>query len=185
MRQTTRAMPVARDRTSRRQLLLAMAAGLAGSGCGFKLRGDQRFTFETLHTGFAATSAMGAQFRRIVRLTGSARLVDDPRQAQARLVIHREMREREIVGLSTTGQPREYQLRLRLSFSLLGALSDDPVRTLIPESEIVLRRDVSTTDTQIVAKRQEEELLYQEMQSDIVQQLLRRLAAVRLTTVNR
>lgn len=158
--------------------LLLLSALLAGA-CGFKLRGDQRFTFATLHSGFATYSEMGAQFRRIVRLSESTRLVDSPKDAQARLEIIREVRDREIVGLSTTGRPREIQLRLRLSFRLVSALSDDPVRVLIPESEIVLRRDVTTSDQQFAAKQQEEELLYQEMQSDMVQQLLRRLAAVR------
>ncbi|MFP5407262.1 MAG: LPS assembly lipoprotein LptE, partial [Gammaproteobacteria bacterium] len=32
---------------------------------------------------------------------------------------------------------------------------------------------------EVVAKQQEEELLYREMQSDLVQQLLRRLAAIK------
>jgi LPS-assembly lipoprotein len=150
------------------------------SACGFKLRGDQRFAFDSLHSGFGANSDMGAQFRRTVRLSESTRLVDQAKDAQARLEIIRELREKEIVGLSTSGRPREYQLRLRLSFKVLSALSDDPVTELMPETEIVLRRDVSTSDQQIVSKLQEEELLYREMQSDLVQQLMRRLAAVRM-----
>ena len=46
--------------------------------------------------------------------------------------------------------------------------------------EILLIRDITATDIEIVSKQQEEELLYREMQSDLVQQLLRRLAAIRL-----
>ncbi len=162
-----------------------LACSVALSGCGFKLRGDQRFAFDTLYSGFSVTSEMGAQFRRTVRLSQSTQLVDQAKDAQARLEIVRELREKEIVGLSTSGRPREYQLRLRLSFKVLSALSDDPVTELLPETEIVLRRDVSTSDQQIVAKLQEEELLYREMQGDLVQQLMRRLAAVRMNSAKK
>ena len=157
-----------------------LASCLALSACGFKLRGDQRFAFESLHSGFGVNSDMGAQFRRTVRLSESTRLVDQAKDAQARLEIIRELREKEIVGLSTSGRPREYQLRLRLTFKVMSAMNDDPVTELLPETEIVLRRDVSTNDQQLGAKQEEEQLLYREMQSDLIQQLMRRLAAIRL-----
>ncbi len=165
-----------------RLFVAILAGGVVLSGCGFQLRGDQRFSFDTLYSGFSVNSEMGAQFRRTVRLSQSTQLVDQAKDAQARLEIVRELREKEIVGLSTSGRPREYQLRLRLSFKVLSALRDDPVTELLPETEIVLRRDVSTSDQQIVAKLQEEELLYLEMQGDLIQQLMRRLAAVRLSS---
>jgi LPS-assembly lipoprotein len=178
---STESMPQACWRLSR-LFVSILACSLLLSACGFKLRGDQRFAFDTLHSGFSVNSEMGAQFRRTVRLSQSTQLVDQAKDAQARLEIVRELREKEIVGLSTSGRPREYQLRLRLSFKVLSALSDDPVTELLPETEIVLRRDVSTSDQQIVAKLQEEELLYREMQGDLIQQLMRRLAAVRLSS---
>ena len=79
-----------------------------------------------------------------------------------------------------SGRPREYQLRLRLTFKVMSAMNDDPVVELLPETEIVLRRDVSTNDQQLGAKLEEEQLLYREMQSDLIQQLMRRLAAIRV-----
>jgi LPS-assembly lipoprotein len=45
--------------------------------------------------------------------------------------------------------------------------------------EIVQQRDISFNESAVLAKEAEEVLLYRDMQSDIVQQLLRRLAAVR------
>ena len=144
------------------------------------VRQEPRFAFESLHSGFGVNSDMGAQFRRTVRLSESTRLVDQAKDAQARLEIIRELREKEIVGLSTSGRPREYQLRLRLTFKVMSAMNDDPVVELLPETEIVLRRDVSTNDQQLGAKLEEEQLLYREMQSDLIQQLMRRLAAIRV-----
>jgi LPS-assembly lipoprotein len=87
----------------------------------------------------------------------------------------RELREKEVVGFSSTGRPREYQLRLRFVFRVI----DRDSQPLLPPTEVVLRRDITSSDVELVAKQQEEEMLYREMQSDLVQQLLRRLAAIR------
>jgi len=159
----------------RRRLLLAGAAlGLAG--CGFQLRGSAELPFETLHASFPPNSPTGAEFRRLLRVQGGTRLVEQPTQAQARLEVLDELREKEIVGFSSSGRPREYQLRLILRYRLLDGRSGAEIT---PRAEILLRREITTTDNQVVAKEREEALLYREMQTDMVQQLLRRLAAVR------
>ncbi len=51
---------------------------------------------------------------------------------------------------------------------------------LIPETELRQQRDVSYNESQALAKESEEALLYRDMQSDLVQQLMRRLAVVRV-----
>jgi LPS-assembly lipoprotein len=160
----------------RRRLLAAGLLGAASllAGCGFRLRRSAALPFRTLYTGFAPTSAIGAEFRRLVRVAEDTELVDDPKKAEARLEILREQREREVVAFSTTGRPREYQLRLRFGFRVVDAQS----RELLPPTELVLSRDIVSTDIEVVAKQQEEELLFRDMQSDLVQQLLRRLAAI-------
>jgi LPS-assembly lipoprotein len=161
-------------RPARRLLLAALAA--LPAGCGFQLRGSAQLPFETLHASFPPNSPTGAEFRRLLRVQGGTRLVDRPADAQARLDILEERREKEIVGFSSSGRPREYQLRLILRYRLLDARSG---AELAADGLITLRREITTTDTQIVAKEQEEALLYREMQGDMVQQLLRRLAAAR------
>jgi len=50
---------------------------------------------------------------------------------------------------------------------------------LIAPTEIVQQRDISFNESAVLAKEAEEALLYRDMQTDIVQQLLRRLAAVK------
>lgn len=151
----------------------ASSAGLLAAGCGFKLRGTMDLPFDTLYTNFPANSLTGAEFRRSVRAMASVRLVEKPEEAQARLLVLSELREREIVAFSSTGRPREYQLRLRLAYRLLDAKADE----WLPATELLLRRDITTTDSQLAAKQQEEVMLYRDMQTDAVQQLLRRLAS--------
>ena len=69
---------------------------------------------------------------------------------------------------------REVQLRVRLGFRLRTPAG----RELIAPAEILLARDMSYNESAALAKEHEESLLYRAMQSDIVSQVMRRLAAV-------
>lgn len=155
--------------------LVSAAAVLAASGCGFQLRQSAKLPFATFYSGFAPGSATGVEFARQLRLAEGTRLVDRPDRAEGILDVLGELREKEIIAFSTTGRPAQYQLRLRLDFRVRDAKAN----VVVPDSTIVLRRDITASDTQIVSKQQEEVLLYREMQTDLVQQLMRRLAAVR------
>jgi LPS-assembly lipoprotein len=141
-------------RAGRRALLgriagLAALAGtaLAAGGCGFRLRGTSDMQFETLHSGFSRSSALGEEFRREFLRTTSSRLVENPEEAQVRLIVMGEARERDIVAYSAVGRPREFQLRLRLQFRA----TDGADREFIPPSEIILRRDISAADNQLTS----------------------------------
>jgi LPS-assembly lipoprotein len=70
---------------------------------------------------------------------------------------------------------REFQLRLRLKFRLRTVGGKD----LIEETELLQQRDISFSESAALSKEVEEAQLYRNMQSDLVQQLSRRLAAVR------
>ena len=169
-----------------RRALLARIGACAGSllaltvvtGCGFHLRGTADMQFSTLYSGFSRSSALGEEFRRELVRSTSTRLVDLPDQAQVVLQVLGETRERDIVAYSVVGRPREYQLRLRLQFRV----TDGADREFIAPSEIILRRDISAADNQLTARVDEEALLYRDMQKDMVQQLLRRLASIRMTS---
>lgn len=167
----------AQRRSTLRALAIAATAVIISAplaGCGFHLRRSADLPFETLYTSFSSTSAIGAEFRRHVRVAENTRIVDNPKEADARLEVLSETREKEVVGYSSTGRPREYQLRLRFTFRVVARDGN----VLLPPTEILLHRDITSSDIEQVAKQQEEELLYREMQSDLVQQLLRRLAAI-------
>jgi len=167
----------------RRAALAAAAATLAASlgstltGCGFHLRRTTDMTFTTLYSGFPRGSAVGEEFRREFARSTSTRLVEQPDKAQVVLLIMNESRERDIVAYSAVGRPREYELRLRLQFRA----TDGGDREFIGPSQIILRRDISAADNQLTARTDEEALLFRDMQKDMVQQLLRRLASIRIS----
>jgi LPS-assembly lipoprotein len=62
-----------------------------------------------------------------------------------------------------------------LRFQLL----DRAGKALIPPTSLTARREYTFDDSQVLGKEQEEALLYRDMQNDLVQQLMRRLAAAR------
>jgi LPS-assembly lipoprotein len=159
------------------QWLLFTAICIAVVGCGFKLRQPTPMAFTKLYTNFADASLVGGDFKRLLRSQDNVEFVTSPEKAQVRLMVLQDLREREIVGYSATGRPREYQLRQKLRYQLLDSKADP----LGNEVEIVIRRDISTNDALLNAKQQEEEQLYREMQGDLVQQLIRRLGAVNPT----
>jgi LPS-assembly lipoprotein len=86
-----------------------------------------------------------------------------------------ELREKIVVGLNSTGQVREFQLRSRIHFRLRTPAGKE----LIPDTELLQQRDISFNEGAVLSKEAEEGLLYRDMQSDLVQQILRRLAAIK------
>jgi LPS-assembly lipoprotein len=126
----------------------------------------------------APTSVLGVELKRNLGALGNIQLITDPAQAknaQAILDIVQELREKTVVGVTPSGQVRELQLRIRIRFRLRTPGGKE----LIPETELLQQRDQSYSEAFALAKQSEEEQLYRSMQSDIVQQLLRRLAAVK------
>lgn len=158
----------------RHALGLLLLAAAAGGGCGFRLRQSTGLPFETLYTTFARTSALGSEFRRVVRSSSGTRIIEERDQAEAILVVMSEGREKEAIGFSTTGRPVEYELRLRTAFRV----DDAAGHNLLPPTALVVRREISVGEIQLLSKQLEEEQIFGEMQSDMVQQMVRRLATI-------
>jgi LPS-assembly lipoprotein len=160
----------------------AVSAGLVG--CGFQLRQTRDFAFNTLYANFSATSPLGVELRRNLLGTGRIELWTDPKQmlkADAILDILSEDRQQVAVGVSATGQLRELQLRLRVRFRLRTPQGVE----LIEPVELFQQRDLSFTETAALSKEIEQGILYRDMQTDIVQQIMRRLSAVKPRAVSR
>ncbi len=159
----------------RRRALLMLWGSTIIAGCGFQLRGAVALPFETFYTSTAPTSVLGGDLRRAIRAQG-ARVVEQRDDAQVRLDVLAEIPEREISALSMSGRPREFQLRLRLRWQV----RDQAERDLIAATETVLRRTLTVLDAQGVVNPDEEALLYRDMRTDAVQQMIRRLRTVTL-----
>jgi LPS-assembly lipoprotein len=152
-----------------------LALGAALSGCGFKLRGAQSFSFQRIAVLPRPGGPLATELRRNLAATVTVLAANDPPEtAQVVLEILQEQREKTVVGVNASGQVREFQLRLRVRFRLRTPQGQE----LIPDTPLLQQRDISFNESAVLAKEAEEGLLYRDMQTDLVQQLLRRLASV-------
>jgi LPS-assembly lipoprotein len=162
-------------RVALKHLGQAVLASLVLGGCGFKLRGSQDLAFSSLAVMPNPGGPLAIELRRSF---GNAVQVLAPgvplTQAQVVLDILQEQREKTVVALNSSGQVRQFLLRIRVKFRVRTPLGQE----LVPEAEIVQQRDMSFNESAVLAKEAEEALLYRDMQTDIVQQILRRLTTV-------
>ncbi len=163
--------------TQRRRLLWALPAACL-AGCGFQLRGraSYGYAFQTLFVGAPPNSPIGAEFKNQAIAQGLTLVSEaNAKTAQVVLRVLQEQRERIVVGTGGNGQVNAVQLRIRLRFSLFNAQG----RVLLDEVEIVEERDQRYSESAVLAKDAEEQLIYRNMQQDIAGRVLRRLSAVK------
>ena len=164
--------------TASRRRFLAAGSALAGlaalAGCGFELRKAPTFAFKSLS--LPGRSAFTVYLRRNIPAAGTVELMPPERakDAEAVLDILGENRERIVLSTNAAGEVRELELRLTVRFRLRTQAGKELLVT-----DISQKRDLTYSETNALAKEGEAELLYRDMQNDVAQQMLRRIAAVK------
>ncbi|HSD38883.1 MAG TPA: LPS assembly lipoprotein LptE [Rhodocyclaceae bacterium] len=149
------------------------------AACGFQLRGPKPMAFKTVYLEMSQYSDLAADIKRQIKTSGTTTVVDKRDDAEVRFIVVQDAQEKAIMALGPTGTVREYQLRKRFQFRL----QDKAGKEVLPLQEINITRDITYNDSLVLAKEQEEAMLYRDMQNDLVQQITRRLAAVRMDGV--
>ena len=148
------------------------------SACGFHLRGSNgayNMPFSSIYLAFGETSPLGNELKRNLRAIDKVVIATTPQDAQARFEVLSEARNKAVLSLNNLGRVREYLL----SYTLVFQVRDATGKLLLGPTEITLRRNLAFSEEALLAKEGEEALLYRDMQSDLVQQIMRRLAAVK------
>lgn len=149
-----------------------LIACLALAGCGFRLRGTAEVPFKTVYVQ-GATAGIALDLKRHIIAGTRAHVVDNAALAEAVVELTQERREKHILSLTGAGRVSEFQLRYQLVFRV----HDGKGAQYVPPTTLLLTRDMSFSDAEVLAKEAEEQLLFRDMQNDMVQQILRRLAA--------
>jgi LPS-assembly lipoprotein len=158
--------------------LCALLAAAVLAGCGFQLRGSDgqyNMPFQSIWLSFNESSPLGTELKRNLRAGDTVRVVTDASKAEALFDVISESRSKAIQSLNSLGRVREYSL----SYTLVFQVRDANNRQLLGPTEITLRRNIAFDESQVLAKESEEALLYRDMQTDLVQQILRRLVAIK------
>jgi LPS-assembly lipoprotein len=152
--------------------LLALAFALVLSSCGFQLRGTAALPFDTLYIP-NTSGGVALDLKRNIQGGTRTKVVDRPEAAQALMELSGETKFRNILSLSGAGRVRELQLVYRVNLRV----HDGKGGEFIPLTTLSITRDLTYNDTDVLAKEAEEAAIYREMQTDLVQQILRRLSA--------
>jgi LPS-assembly lipoprotein len=152
--------------------LFLLLISLLMTACGFHLRGNAGMPFGKLYLEAANhRTPFISELRRSLEAS-NVELVSSAEQADVVLDIVREVPDKQILTLGAHGRVNEFRLSYRVSLRAY----DREGRDWIPAEEMTLRRDYAHDDTRILAKEAEENMLYQNMRSDMVQQIVRRLS---------
>jgi LPS-assembly lipoprotein len=156
-----------------RIILLLLVLSL--SACDFHLRGHNMqgsgLPFGSLYLKSAAPSPLVPDLQNNLELY-KIRITSTAAEADLTLDIVSEATSKQIVALSGAGQVLEFQLSYRVALRAY----DKQMNDWLPADEIALQRSLPYDDAQILAKEQEEALLYRDMRADAVQQVMRRLS---------
>ena len=164
-----------------RRAVLALGITVLLSACGFHLRGSNgsfMLPFATMYIGLPDTSPLAIDLKRYIRAIGSTEVVNTRDGADAVLDVLSDPernRTKTILSLNSSGRVSEYQLGYSINFRVL----DKAGNQLLAPTTISLVRPITFNDSQVLAKESEEAQLYRDMRNDLVQQIMRRLAAIK------
>lgn len=156
--------------------LLAVAMLVSLSACGFALRGPVSFPFKSIYIALPEASSLGGELKRQIRANGQTQIMAEAKDAEVILDVLSETREKQILSLNSQGRVREYNLLYNFRFRLRNAVGKEYLEPVT----VQLKRTITFNEAQVLAKEAEEALLYRDMQSDLVQQIMRRLSVVKM-----
>lgn len=155
-------------------LLLALIGGL--SACGFQLRGST--SASSINASSIFIGSQGAnRVAYLIRTQLEFQNISIPKQMQNAeyvLRVSNELRDRKVLTVSsTTGKVQEYEL----NYSVLMTVLDNKGNTLREQQAIHTSRDLYFDENAVLAIGTEENLIYEELEQQAANTILRRLQA--------
>jgi LPS-assembly lipoprotein len=145
------------------------------SGCGFHMRGQAPLP-AALTTPYLESSdrytPLHAALEARLRAAG-AKLATSPATASAVIHLHKDETGRELLSVSASNTPREFEVYYRVEYSVSAGGGD-----LLARQRVTLTRDFSYDETAVLAKEHEEQSLRAALADELAGLMLRRLAAL-------
>jgi len=162
--------------TSRRHLLgAALIGALPLTGCGFRLRGSYSTPFKTLYLQMPENSYLAVRLRQELLAGSDVTIVNTPSEAEAILELLSDSRSRDVLSINDTGRAREYEITLSLSFRVSNPSGIDYMEAVT----LTASRDLTYSESDFLSREKEEAFLYRDMEADLVNQLIRRIEAIK------
>ena len=154
--------------------LVAVLVVVLATACGFHLRSwDLGSTVESAYVAAAPRHPLAASLQRALRQAGVT-LTASPEAADVVIGLLDSRRERRGASVSDQARVAEYETTLGVRFEVTDGEGNELVPAQWLERERIFRVDRDN----IIGSSEEQALLEREMQTDLVQQILRAINAV-------
>lgn len=140
--------------------------------CGFHLRGAADVAFSSI---FIQGNTLVISKKLVQSLnTNGVKVLPSAEGAELLLETLGEESEKRILSLAGRGTVNEFELYYRVHYrtKLAGAELWSPAQT------VEARRDFTYSDANLLAKQGEEKRLYENMQTDVLSNIMRRLSSI-------
>ena len=142
-------------------------------GCGFHMRGVTDVAFNSV---FIQGNTLVISKNLVKSLnTSGVKVLDNPANAELLLEMVGEESEKRILSLAGGGTVNEFELFYRVHYRTKAA----DAATWSQVQTVEARRDFTYSDANLLAKQDEEKRLNENMRSDVISGILRRLAALK------
>ena len=159
-----------------RAAIAALVLSLALGGCGFRLAGSQHLP-AVLAKPYLSVKDPYTDFSREFErdLKSSGALLQDGRQdATATIEVTKDFVEQRTLAVSARNIPTDYELRYTVTFEVKGADAQ-----ILPPQTIMLSRDYSFEENELLAKEHEADILRTAMARDLATMAMRILSRVK------
>lgn len=162
--------------------LMPFISYLVLSGCGFHLRGASAVALPPelsslrVTMGGASYPPLLVEVRNALLALGNVRLTDDVSASVPVLQLHAESSASQVLAIDSSGRISAYLLNYRVDYSLVGTDG----KPLLPRQSVKLQREYGFDRLNVIATEKQSEFLQSEMRRDVAQQILRRLASLRV-----
>lgn len=159
------------------RFLFALILAAALSGCGFHLRGagSAQLPYKSMYIALPETAEVNIWLQRYIRAARNTEITNEAKQAEAVFVQVSDTRTKSILSVNAQGSIREFRLQLDYTFRIIDAKG----REVVAPNTINLVRDLTYDASNILAKNQEERVLWRDMTNELVNQIMRRLAIIK------
>lgn len=158
--------------------LLLLASSLMA--CGFHLRGSSsgaQLPFSAIYLDMRDGTLLERELRGAILNQSSTVLTKNAKEAEATVRVLSDSQSRRILTLNAQGQVRELSLIYLLRFDV----TDRSGKVLLAPQDIGMEQIMTYSESQAIAKESEEKMIYTDLRSDAISQLLRQISTIKPT----
>ena len=144
------------------------------SACGFKLRGAINLPYKYAMLNGAMTLELKQGLTRAIEVGSNVKMTTNSKDADLIINILQDQATQQILTYNISGQITSYRLIMVVKFNV----SNKDGEELIPDSDVYMMRDMDFSISSPLAAEMMTAELNTSMRADIINQILRRIAAL-------